>query len=165
MSQNREGREFWDGVGGWGCEIELGGIEWRKEGGKTCLIQKREERVHLVLLFFVEHLALTLPYFLLLPPTRFPKRIHSQARGGPAESHASEPFLPSPLSRRLANIYLPCMVCLCPNCCNRQTLREERGKWGERVTGRQRGRNREGESESNSRGEGGGELYMLVTCI
>lgn len=82
----------------------------------------------------------------------------------PAGSHASEPFLPSPLSQRLANIYLPCMVCICPNCCNRQTLREERRKWGERVTGRQRGRNREGESESNRRGEGG-ELYMLVTCI
>lgn len=41
--------------------------------------KKREERVHLVLLFFVEHLALTLPYFLLLPPTRLPKRIHRQA--------------------------------------------------------------------------------------
>lgn len=78
----------------------------------------------------------------------------------PAESHASEPFLPSPLSRRLADIYLPCMVCVCPNCCNRQTLREERGKWGERVTGRQRGRNREGESESNRRGEGGRALYV-----
>lgn len=127
-----------------------------------------KKRVHLVLLFFVEHLALTLP-LLSATPSHPPPQTHTQTdtRGSSrlAGSRASEPFLPSPLSRRLANIYLPCMVRLCPNCCNRQTLREERGKWGERVTGRQRGRNREGESESNSRGAGGGELYMLVTCI
>lgn len=100
-------------------------------------------------------------------PSPPPANSHTDRHAGssrPAGSRASEPFLPSPLSARLANTYLPCMVCICPNCCNRQTLREERGKWGERVTGRQRGRTREGESESNRRGEGG-ELYMLVTCI
>lgn len=92
MSQNREGREFRDGVGG---EIELGGVEWRKEGGKMCLIQKEGKKwVHLVLLFFVEHLALTLPYFLLLPPTRLPKHIHRQTRGGPADSPDPTPASP-----------------------------------------------------------------------
>lgn len=99
------------------------------------------------------------------PP--FPKLIHRQTQGSsrPAGSHTSEPFLPSPQSRRLANIHLPCVACACPNCCNRQTLREERGKWGERVTGRQRRRNREGESVKQERGGGERELYMLVTCI
>lgn len=114
-------------------------------------------------LFFVEHLALTLPWFLLLPPTCPPPNSYRERHAGssrPAGSHASKPFLPLLLSRRLAKIYLPCMVCICPNCCNRQTLREERGKWGERVTGRQRGRNREGDSESNRRGEGGRALYV-----
>lgn len=57
------------------------------------LIQKEEakkkKRVHLVPLFFVEHLALTLPCFLLLPPTRprppSRKLIHRQKCGGPAD--------------------------------------------------------------------------------
>lgn len=161
MSQNREGREFRDGVGG---EIELGGVGWRKEGGKMCLIQKEGEKMGP---FGPPVLCRTFsfdPPLLSATPSHPPPQTHTQTdtRGSSrlAGSHASEPFLPSPLSRRLANIYLPCMVCLCPNCCNRQTLREERGKWGERVTGRQRGRNREGDSESNSRGVGGGALYV-----
>lgn len=84
MSQNREGREFRDGVGG---EIELGGVEWRKEGGKMCLIQKEGKKwVHLVLLFFVEHLALTLP-LLSATPSHPPPQTHTDRHAGVQQTH------------------------------------------------------------------------------
>lgn len=139
------------GLGWGGGKMELGGhwIEGKEEGGKMCLIQRKKEKKKSQ--FGPPVLCRTFsfdpPLLSLLPPTNPPNSYTHRHTGSSrsAGSHTSEPFL-SPAQRwMLLNIYLQCIVCvcICPHCCNRQTLREERGKWGERVTWRERGRNRE----------------------
>lgn len=68
------------GLGWGGGTMELG--ERKEEGGNMCLIQRRKKKVNSVPLFFVEHLALTLPCFLYsLPPPQPPQLIHTDTQG------------------------------------------------------------------------------------
>lgn len=72
-----------------------------------------KKRAHLVPLFFVEHLALTLPCFLLLPPTHPPvppppqPQTHTQTDMRWSSQRGFSAF-----ATELANIYLPCIWCM-----------------------------------------------------
>lgn len=114
---------------GWGVGGEGGGgaVNRRERGGRESAFDSKKKKVNSVPLFFVEHLALTLPCFLysLLPP---PQLMHTQTHRVQQICRISHQRAFSAQRCMLLNIYLHCIVCICPHCCNRQTLREERGK-------------------------------------
>lgn len=68
------------GLGWGGDKMELGALNRREGGGREYVFDsKRKKKVNSVPLFFVEHLALTLPCFLYsLPPPPPPQLIHTQ---------------------------------------------------------------------------------------
>lgn len=101
-----------------------------------CLIQRRKKKVNSVPLFFVEHLALTLPCFLYsLPPPQPPQLIHTDTQG-PADLQDITPaslFLSSAQRCMLLNIYLHCIACVYMS----TLLQQADTEGGEREIGRE----------------------------